>query len=135
MSHYKTAEDVEREATAARQARLDLRDALVLDLRTLADGFADAAARADNDDDVLIRRRAAQQIRFVAIAAQQPNVIGWTEHGADWLKAGRATLAGYDAADMDAVHASRSTRRGYFNGPRADSISLDEVTFGITVRP
>lgn len=100
MTRAKTAEDV---------TKTEQPDTLVADLYALATAYALTADRADNTDVEDTRRREATQIRFVA--ALTPTLYGWRQVGEAWLTAGRRMLARIDAADMDAVHASRAGRR------------------------
>jgi hypothetical protein len=86
----------------------------VADLRALAADFDAAAARAYTLADEDQRRYDARQLRMVAVlvAAFRPKGAMTDRGFADlWLSAGRKMLAYYDAADMDAVHASRASRR------------------------
>jgi hypothetical protein len=98
----KAAKDDEQDSTES--------SALVADLHELAKEWMQAATRADTLDTEDTRNRGAAQLRFVAVlTASGP---GFVPLGSAWLAAGRRMLDTIDAADMDAVHESRSRRRG-----------------------
>jgi hypothetical protein len=88
----------------------------VADLRALASRFDAAAARAFTLDDEDTRRADAAQIRMVAMLVGTAPIRHAQRDRASfaalWLAAGEKMLSYYDAADMDAVHASRSARWG-----------------------
>ena len=68
-----------------------------------------AADRADTLDAEDTRRRNAAQVRFVA--AMVETRITPINVGEAWDNAAARMIEAYDAVDMEAVHASRSSRR------------------------
>lgn len=76
-------------------------------LREHAQRHLDAAARSESIEDADTRERNAAQLRFVASVT----LGGQIALGETWISASSRMLAAYDATDMEAVHASRSSRR------------------------
>ncbi|AMB58247.1 hypothetical protein [Microterricola viridarii] len=81
--------------------------AVLRDLARDLDGTADRAFTLEAEDT---RRREAAQVRLAAkLIAADPLLAA---HYADaWTDAARRQIAKHDEADMDAVHASRSSRQ------------------------
>jgi hypothetical protein len=102
---------IESQAKAAKDGASEEAElnALVEALHELANDYAWAAQRAVTLDDEDTRRREAAQVRFVSILTASRT--GYAPIGEAWLIAGRRMLDVHDAADMDAVHESRSRRR------------------------
>jgi hypothetical protein len=97
----KAAEDDDLETVKSRE--------ISKQLHALAIEWEQCADRADTLDALDTRRRAAAQIRFVAVMTTS---AGMHALGRVWVDAGRRMLDAVNAADMDAVHESRSRRRG-----------------------
>lgn len=84
---------------------------LVSELHTLALKYDESAAHAYSIESAIERRRAAQQLRFTAIAAPLGDDTATLRVLADWLREGLGMLERYDLADIDALHAASQARR------------------------
>ncbi|AGW42468.1 CinA-like protein [Leifsonia xyli subsp. cynodontis DSM 46306] len=84
------------------------RRVVVASLRHTARGLDAAADRASTIVAEDQRRRAAAQVRFVAVLVATGGHDGMA---GPWLVAGRRLLVGYDRVDMDAIYADRLARR------------------------